>query len=62
MKIQTKICKMTSTPEQREILENLSVEDKLKLILSLTESSNFIELLGFIESAYNDADWCNSYR
>ena len=62
MTVQTKISKMTGTPEQREMLENLSSEDKLQLILSLTDSSNFIDLLGFIKSAHNDADWCQSYR
>ena len=33
-----------------------------KFILSLTDSSNFIDLLYFIESAHDDADWCQSYR
>lgn len=53
---------MTNTPCKRNNLENLSAEDKLQLILKLSESDNFVDLLYFIEQAYDDANWCNSYR
>ena len=53
---------MTRTPDERNKLENLSNEDKLKIILELSESNNFIDLLYFIEQAHNDADWCHLYR
>lgn len=62
MSIQSKIYDMTNTPDKRNKLENLPTEDKLKIILELSESNNFIDLLYFIEQAHNDADWCQSYR
>ena len=62
MSIQSKIYDMTRTQDERNKLENLSNEDKLKIILELSESDNFIDLLYFIESAYNDSEWCRSYR
>ena len=62
MSIQSKIYDMTRTPDKRNKLENLSSFDKLKIILELSESDNFIDLLYFIESAHNDSDWCRSYR
>lgn len=62
MSIQAKIHGMTSTPCKRNELEKLSAEDKLQIILKLSESDNFIDLLYFIEQAHNDADWCHSYR
>lgn len=62
MSIQSKIHDMTNTPYKRNELEKLSAEDKLQIILKLSESDNFIDLLYFIESAHNDADWCHSYR
>ena len=62
MGIQSKIYAMTRAPDERNKLENLSNEDKLKIILELSESNNFIDLLYFIEQAHNDADWCQSYR
>ena len=62
MSIQSKIYDLTSTPDKRNKLKNLSNEDKLKIILELSESDNFIDLLYFIEQAYTDADWCRLYR
>ena len=53
---------MISTPTQRSELEGLSNENKLDLVMKLTESSNFIELLEYIEQAFDDAEWCKSYR
>ena len=62
MSVQLKIHDMTSTPCKRNELEKLSAEDKLQIILKLSESDNFVDLLYFIEQAHNDADWCHSYR
>ena len=62
MSIQTQIHDITNTPCKRNELENLSAEDKLQIILKLSESDNFVDLLYFIEQSYNDADWCHSYR
>ena len=53
---------MTITPCKRNELEKLSDKDKLQIILELSESDNFVDLLYFIEQAYDDANWCNSYR
>lgn len=62
MSMQSKIRDMTNTPYKLNELEKLSAEDKLQIILKLSESVNFVDLLYFIEQAHNDADWCHSYR
>lgn len=62
MSIQAKIHDMINTPCKRNELENLSAEDKLQIILELSESDKFVDLLYFIEQAHNDSDWCHSYR
>ena len=56
------IYEMISTPTQRSELECLSDENKLDLVMKLTESSNFIELLEYIEQSFADEKWCNLYR
>ena len=56
------IYEMISTPTKRSQLECLSDENKLDLVMKLTESSNFIELLEYIEQSFDDAKWCNLYR
>ena len=56
------IYEMISTPTKRLELEGLSDENKLDLVMKLTESSNFIELLEYIKQSFDDAEWCNSYR
>ena len=56
------IYKMIDTPTKRSDLEGLSDENKLDLVMKLTESSNFIELLEYIEQSFDDAEWCNLYR
>ena len=56
------IGEMTNTPVKRENLNNLSDNEKLAMLYDLTDSKDFIDLLEFIQSAYDDADYCNSYR
>lgn len=56
------ISEMTSTPSKREKLENLTDNEKLKILYEMTDTKNIIELLDFINNAHEDADWCNSYR
>lgn len=56
------IHEMTSTPDKREALENLTDSEKLDIIKRLTESVSFVEILDYIESAKDDARWCQSYR
>lgn len=56
------IYEMTSTPDKREVLNNLPDSEKLKLIYELTDSKSIIELLEFVECATEDAEWCQSYR
>lgn len=56
------ISEMTNTPIKREGLNNLTDSEKLAVLYELTDSKDFIELLEFIQSSYNDADYCNSYR
>lgn len=56
------IYEMTSTPDKREALENLTDSEKLEIIKQLTDSKSFVEILYYIESAQDDARWCQSYR
>ena len=56
------IYEMISTPAKRLELESLSDENKLDLVMKLTESSNFIELLEYVKYSSDDAKFCNSYR
>lgn len=56
------IYKMTSTPDKRKALENLMDSEKLDIIKQLTDSESFVEILYYIESAQDDARWCQSYR
>ena len=56
------IYEMTSTPEKRESLEKLTDAEKLEVIKQLTDSRNFVEILEYIKSAQDDANWCRSYR
>lgn len=56
------ISEMTNTPIKREGLNNLTDSEKLAMLYELTDSKDFIELLEFIQSSYNDTDYCNSYR
>lgn len=56
------ISEMTSTPSKREKLDNLTDNEKLKILYEMTDTRNIIQLLDFIKYAHNDADWCNSYR
>ena len=56
------IGEMTNTPIKRESLTNLSDSEKLAMLCELTDSKDFIELLEFIKSSYEDSDYCNSYR
>ena len=56
------ISKMTDTPQKRAELNALPDSEKLKILHEMTDTSNIVELLDFIQYAYNDADWCNSYR
>ena len=53
---------MTNTPDKREALENLTDSEKLEIIKQLTDSTSFVEILYYIESAIDDAKWCQSYR
>ena len=57
-----KIVSITSTPLQRESLNALSDTDKLKLILELTDSKSFIDVLEYIQQAEEDGKYCQSYR
>ena len=57
-----KIVEMTRTPSQRENLNSLADKDKMALILELTDSKNFIDVLEYVTQAEEDAEWCNSYR
>ena len=57
-----KIVNMTKTPLQRESLNTLSDSDKLKLILELTNSKSFIDVLEYIQYAEEDRKYCQSYR
>ena len=57
-----KIVGMTETPLQRESLNALSDTDKLKLILELTDSKSFIDVLEYIQQAEEDREYCQSYR
>ena len=56
------IHEMTSTPDKREALENLTDSEKLDIIIQLTDSGSFVEILYYIESAQEDSQWCQSYR
>lgn len=56
------ISEMTSTPSKREKLENLTDNEKLKILYEMKETKNIIDLLDFIKYAHEDAAWCNSYR
>ena len=56
------IGKLTSTPEKREYLNDLQTSEKLELLYKMTDSKNIVEVLDFIRCAYNDADYCSSYR
>ena len=56
------IYEMTGTPDKREFLEKLTDEEKLEVIKQLTDSINFVEILYYIESAQDNANWCSSYR
>ena len=56
------IYEMINTPTKRSELEGLSDENKLDLVMKLTESSNFIELLEYIEQSFDNEKWCNLYR
>lgn len=56
------ISKLTTLKESRDKVNSLSDNEKLKMLLELTDSKDFAELLGFIQSAYDDADFCQSYR
>ena len=56
------IGEMVSTPVKREALISLSSTDKLALLCELTDSKDFVDLLEFIKSAYENSDFCNSYR
>ena len=56
------IYEMTSTPGKREFLERLTDNEKLEIIKQLTDSQNFVEILSYIKSAQEDANWCRSYR
>lgn len=56
------IHEMTSTPDKRRYLENLTDAEKLDIIKQLTDSESFVEILYYIESARDDARWCQSYR
>lgn len=56
------IGEMVSTPVKREALISLSSTDKLALLYELTDSKDFVDLLEFIKSAYENSDFCNSYR
>lgn len=56
------IHEMTSTPDKRESLENLTDSEKLEIIKQLTDSISFIEILYYVESAQDNARWCQSYR
>ena len=56
------IGEMTSTPIKREGLNGLSNSEKITMLYELTDSKDFICLLEFIKSSYDDADYCNSYR
>lgn len=56
------IYEMTSTPDKRESLENLTDSEKLEIIKQLTDSTSFVEILYYIEGAIDDARWCQSYR
>lgn len=62
MDIWHKIVDMTKTPLQRESLNALSDTDKLKLILELTDSKSFIDVLEYIQQAEEDREYCQSYR
>ena len=57
-----KIVEMTRTPLQRENLNSLSDKDKMALILELSDSKNFIDVLDYINQAEEDSEWCQSYR
>lgn len=56
------IYEMTNTPDKREALENLTDSRKLEIIKQLTDSESFVDVLYYIESAEDDARWCQSYR
>ena len=62
MKTWHKIVSITSTPLQRESLNALSDTDKLKLILELTDSKSFIDVLEYIQQAEEGREYCQSYR
>lgn len=56
------IGEMTNAPIKREGLNNLSDIEKLTMLYEITDSKDFVDLLEFIKSAYEDSDFCNSYR
>lgn len=49
------ISEMTNTPIKREGLNNLTDSEKLAVLYNLADSKDFIDLLEFIQSSYNDA-------